>query len=274
MKKIVLVLIVLIIGCKPTEEKKGWFTVGEELLKYGAHHTKHYKVLGNETIKFNKFVLMGIDKVQKTALDGGGYYVGIKADPPESPIGYNLCLGNKELVNLERTTSYCSGASYSAFIEALNFYNDSLDASISDEIIESMRMQEPDGSRRNDNVKFWGKWNDDGYGNHFALVQYSGMGKVIEPKDALPGDFVNISWKSGNGHSVIFLGWHLDSEGKKNMVYWSSQTGTNGLGDQVVSLDRIAEIMVVRVTNPDNLFKLDVNKETNRKIKGYKIDWE
>lgn len=65
-------------------------------------------------------------------------------------------------------------------------------------------MQEPDGGRREDEIKFWGKWNDDGFGNHFALVQYSQMGTTIKPIHARPGDFMNISWKKGGGHSVVF----------------------------------------------------------------------
>ena len=103
---------------------------------------------------------------------------------------------------------------------------------ISPERFEAMRMQELDGGRREDWVKFWGLWNADGPGCHYALVQYSGAGSEIAPIHARPGDFMNINWKSGLGHSVVFLGWHKDSEGKKHVLFWSSQMGTNGLGDQ------------------------------------------
>jgi hypothetical protein len=134
-------------------------------------------------------------------------------------------------------------------------------------------MTEEDGSRREDGVKFWGKWNADGYGNHFALVQYSGMGKVVKPEKALPGDFMNISWKNGGGHSVVFLGWYLDENNKKHVVYWSSQKGTNGFGDDVVPIDRIAEVMVVRLTDPDAVYDFDVDKSVKTDVKGYQIDW-
>ncbi|NOZ60191.1 MAG: hypothetical protein GXO74_00770 [Calditrichaeota bacterium] len=134
-------------------------------------------------------------------------------------------------------------------------------------------MQELDGGRREDHVKFWGKWNADGYGNHFALVQYSAMGKKIDPINARPGDFLNISWKKGGGHSVIFLGWYINEDNEKCVVYWSSQRGTNGLGDAIVPISRIEEVMFVRLTAPENVFNFDVDKQIDTSVKGNSIDW-
>jgi hypothetical protein len=268
--------LILIFGCQNKkiidEEKKDKFPIylKKDDLNWGQHHKKHYEVFGKYSSGYNLQILKGIDIVQSSAMDGGGYFTGIKAEPPESPIGYNLQLMKKVLVDLERKTSYCSGASYSAFIEGLNLiYNDGSKV-LDENRYEALRMQELDGSRREDGVKYWGKWNDDGYGNHFALVQYSDMGKIIEPKDAMPGDFMNISWKSGVGHSVVFLGWFND-EGKLHVVYWSSQKSTNGLGDAVVPIDKIKEVMIVRLTNPDNLFSFDVDKTIDRNVKGFEI---
>src|SRR5205085_6520040 len=100
----------------------------------------------------------------KTAMDGGGYFTGIKAQPTESPIGYPLTLGETPLLAPPRTTSYCTGASYSAFIEGLNLWlqqepaikRDDLDtdplpawqppfAEITEDRLESLRLQEPNG---------------------------------------------------------------------------------------------------------------------------------
>jgi hypothetical protein len=69
--------------------------------------------------------------------------------------------------------------------------------SLPESLVEIMRMQEKDGSRREDDVKFWGIWNTIGFGSHFALAQYSGLEKKkVFPAEARPvGDFVNISWK-------------------------------------------------------------------------------
>ncbi len=273
----------LILGCEHQETKNtdftvtkddgSWFILKKEDVSNGAYHTKHAEVFGKYIFGYNTYILKAIDSVQSTAMDGGGYFIGITADPPESPIGYNLDLFNKQLLQAPRTTSYCSGSTYSAFIESLNMMYKNEHQTLSEERYESLRMQELGGGRREDGVQFWGKWNDDGFGNHYALVQYSGMGKKINPINARPGDFLNISWKKGAGHSVIFLGWYINKENEKCVVYWSSQAKTNGFGDAVVPISRIREVMFVRLTTPKNLFTFDPEKQVDRSIKGDSIDW-
>ena len=134
-------------------------------------------------------------------------------------------------------------------------------------------MQEPDGGRREDGVKFWGHWNADGFGNHFALVQYSRMGERIKPENARPGDFMNISWKSGIGHSTVFLGWCLDRQNRKAVRFWSSQKGTNGLGDMVSPLETIRSICIVRVSRPMRIYSFDPKQKVDTKVTGDTIDW-
>ena len=242
-------------------------------LEAGTHHTRHTEIFGKYIDGYNIKILEGIDIVQATAPDGGGYFASIKATPPEAPIGYPLKLFNRVLFEPQRKTSYCSGSTYAAFIEGINILYREKKQELAYPQFEALCMQEKDGGRREDTVKFWGKWNDDGYGNHFALVQYSKMGKRIDPVCARPGDFMNISWKKGGGHSVIFLGWHQNSEGKKKLLYWSSQTRTNGLGDELVDLDKIREVMTVRLAAPDSLFTFNIEKIVNRKVVGNKIIW-
>lgn len=258
---------------KNSRKSSQWLQLKSEDLHLGAHHTQHFKIFSKYTSGYNLQVLKAIDKVQSHAMDGGTYFIGIDSIPAESPVYYELCLFNKSLITPPRKSSYCSGSSYTAFIETLNQILMKKKNKLSDERFEALRMQEPNGGRREDWVKFWGIWNGDGFGTQFAMVQYAGMGKEIKPEDAKPGDFVNISWKTGIGHSVIFLGWYIDKNNVKNMVYWSSQKGTNGYGDQVVPLEKIEEVKFVRLTNPDNLFKFDVKKEINKNIPGDKISW-
>jgi hypothetical protein len=238
-----------------------------------AHHVQHAELFSHGINGFNLQVLKAIDKVQATAMDGGGYYTGVHAQPAESPIGYELKLFGHSLLSPSRTTSYCSGSSYTAFIETLNllYPNDSL--RLSAQRLEALRMQEPDGSRRNDWVKFWGYWNADGPGSQFALVQYSGMGKEISPKHARPGDFVNINWKSGLGHSVVFLGWVVDAQGKKFIRYWSSQTGTHGLGDQTSALAKVSSVNVIRLAFPEKVFSYNPSTKVKRDVAGDKVEW-
>jgi hypothetical protein len=122
-------------------------------------------------------------------------------------------------------------------------------------------------------VKFWGHWNDDGPGSQYALVQYSGAGEEITPQHARPGDFMNINWTSGLGHSVVFLGWYKDDGRKKHVLYWSSQKGTNGLGDQMSALEKIKSVKIVRLMHPENLLTFDISAPVNRKVAGDSIDW-
>lgn len=278
-----IIILFLFIACQNSEPEK---SASEKVtspvmlsatdLELNPHHQKHFEIYGAYVEDFNNgintAILKGIDIVQSHAPDGGGYFVGITANPPESPVYYNLTLFGRPLIEIPRTSSYCSGATYSAFIEAMNLLYEDDTPSLTEDRYEALRMQEPDGGRREDHIKFWGHWNADGFGNHFALVQYSKMGEVIPPEHARPGDFANISWKSGLGHSVIFLGWTIIDDDKK-LVYWSSQTGTNGYGDQIVSLSRIKSIKIVRLTNPENIFNFNPAEEVFLDVPGDSLSW-
>jgi hypothetical protein len=254
---------------QPTRDDGTPYRLTADQLSGGPHHTRHAELFSRGIDGINVLVLRAIDTVQATAPDGGGYFVGVKAQPAESPIGYRLKLFGQPLLEPPRKTSYCSGSSYTAFIEALNLIYSDAQSRLSPERFEALRMQEPDGGRREDGVKFWGHWNDDGPGCQYALVQYSGMGVEIPPDHARPGDFMNINWKSGLGHSTVFLGWHVDSSsGRKSVMYWASQKGTNGLGDQESAVEKIASVKIVRLTFPDKLFTFDPAAKVNRHVAG------
>lgn len=227
------------------------------------HHANHFAVFDKYTgdADFNGYVLQAIDKVQATAPGGGGYFANNKADPPESPIGYALKLfGQALFAPFKRTTSFCTGASYSVFIETLNLIDAAeplpvLDAAHAD----AMRMQEPDGSRRKDGVRFWGHWNGNSPGISTAMTRYSDVGVVIPDwKRARPGDFMDIDWKDGRAHTVVFLGWYVN-KGQKSMLIWSSQESSDGLGDYMVPIERIAKVEIVRLDQPEALPKFDPN---------------
>jgi hypothetical protein len=270
-KDFFIICFTLIITFKLSAQVNYYCFLSDEDIKNGAHHLKHYEIFSKYCDGYNREILKAIDIVQKSAIDGGGYFIGIKADPPESPIGYNLSLLGNKLLEAPRKTSYCSGATYAVFIEALNLILADKQQNIPPNNIEAMRMQEPDGRRREDDVKFWGKWNTDGYGNHIALVQYAGIGKQISAEDARPGDFVNISWVKGGGHSTIFLGFYIDEHKDTNIVYFSSQKGTNGLGDQIVNINKVEELMFVRLTEPEKLFTTKFNDDVDKKVKGERL---
>jgi hypothetical protein len=243
------------------------------LVSAPAHHLRHRELFGAGVPPNNEAVLAGVDRVQATALDGGGYFIGIKANPPESPLGYQVTLGSQPLLAPPRGTSYCSGSSYGAFIEALNQILGSRLGELSQDRVEALRMQEPDGGRREDGVKAWGWWNADGWGCDYCMVQYLGIGDRIDPMSAIPGDFMNISWKSGLGHSDVFLGWGTNAAGQPGVRYWSSQTGTNGLGDQFSPLTKIESVLAVRLTHPEKLFAFDPAAAVEKKLPGDPVAW-
>ncbi|MCE1187575.1 MAG: hypothetical protein LWX56_00410 [Ignavibacteria bacterium] len=240
----------------------------KSVLKNDVHNTLHKTTFSKFTSGFNKTVLEAIDTVQAHAMDGGTYFIGVSAKPAESPVNYELKLGGKSLLTPPRSSSYCSGSSYAVFIETLNRLLPDVDKKLSPERAEAMRMQEPDGSRREDWVKFWGIWNADGFGSNYAMVQYAKMGVQVKPEDAKPGDFANISWKTGNGHSVVFLGWCLNEHGEKCIMYWASQKASNGYGDQIVPVNRIKDISIVRLTKPENIYQFDINTKIDKSIPG------
>ena len=229
-----------------------------------TYHISHLRKFGFGVPEANRAVLHGVDIVQATAPDGGGYFIGLKADPPESPIGYRVTFLERPLLSPPRCTSYCSGASYAAFVTALDLLLGESGLRVSDEVQEAVRMQEPDGGRREDTVKLFGWWNADGPGSFYALCGFSEMGVRVSPKDALPGDFCNINWVKGPGHSVVFLGWEKTAEGEPGMRFWSSQASTNGLGDKTVPVSSIAGFVFTRLTAPAKLAALKPNMKMER----------
>ncbi len=258
----------------PTTDDGTRFVLKAKDLSAGTYHIRHAEIFGRNLNGYNLAILQGIDKVQATADSGGGYFAGVSAVPPESPVGYPVQLLGRPLLKPARKTSYCSGSSYAAFVEGMDLILKNHKLDLDSAHYEALRMQEADGGRREDHVKFWGWWNADGFGNDFALVQYAKIGQRVKPIQARPGDFMNISWKKGGGHSVVFLGWYLSPDSIKNVVYWSSQKSTNGFGDAVVPVNRIKEVLVVRLTHPEHLFNFDIQAQPKDTTRGDTIHWQ
>jgi hypothetical protein len=222
-----------------------------------TYHTQHSATFSENVPQINRIILQAVDKVQATAPTGGTYFIGVKADPPESPVGYPLTLFGNPLLAPCRSSSYCSGATYAVFVEALGSLISHRKGEINAAQIEAIRLQEPNGGRRDDGVKFWGWWNADGPGSLLAMTQYSDIGVRIDPVAAKPGDFCNIDWIKGAGHSVVFLAWEVAPDGSPGMRFWSSQKSTNGFGDLTVPLKSIAGFVFTRLTSPESLFALN-----------------
>ena len=234
-----------------------WYFISpaqEELGVANPHNTAHYANYSSNATPYNSYVLRAVDQVMSLRPDGGTYYTG----KGESPAGYAIQFNGYSLLTPPRDSSYCSGATYSVFIEALNLINPNYINNFSPAALEALKTQRADGSARPDNELFWGLWNNDFWGIYDAMVNYAGVGEVISPYDAQPGDFMKIQWTASTGHFVVFLGWIKGANGLPVGVrYWSSNQGTNGYGESEHSISSIYALLVVRLSNPDKLSKLN-----------------
>ncbi len=96
-------------------------------------------------------------------------------------------------------------------------------------------------------------------GNRRTLVDAlvtRGLGEeIVNPLEAKPGDFVQFWRRSGIGHSVVFLGWQMDPDGKIGGIrYWSAQNGylaenVEEFGGFLWQVDS-AQIYIVRALAP------------------------
>ena len=194
---------------------------------------------------------------------GGGYNI----DGP--PSNQSLCVGDSCTLNMSRSrrSSYCSGATYTAFINLA-------------ERAGAFRQMNPSQlenfkTDKRDNYGFWGLWNNN-YGGVADANRYIKFGKNISSfSSACAGDIVKFSRKSytytyrakvrnrktgrtsyvtrtgkkgGGGHSVVFLGYE---DGL--VYYWSSNKTTGGYGITCEAASKIEKTNIVRVTNPENL---------------------
>jgi hypothetical protein len=223
-------------------------------------HTSHEKIFSEKAFDYNRYILKAIDKIQGQAINGGGYYTNKQDKSKESPIGYPLKIFSHPLINPPRSTSYCTGATFAAFIEALNLIYPHGETRLTPDRYEALRMQEMDGTMRKDFVKVWGNWNTQ-WGAPYVMIKYLQMGKIVSQREARPGDFINILFKGGGGHSAIFLGWYKNENGETQLLYWSSQPETNGISDHSVPTGRISRLAIVRLTNPGKIFSFDVSKK-------------
>ena len=230
----------------------------------------------------------------------GGYYTGRKSTPEFKKSAwrafneaFNMRLADPRpnFIAKKATPSFCSMATYGAFIQALLIWDK--DGVISRRAWFNLKplvgitdVINENGVNQRDGEGCWGRANANGPG--FAAKTES----LRESKDerylsddewnnhsiwnqAEPGDFMKIFWNrnetSGSdsgaiigvdsnpdaeqehGHSVVFLGY--DNDG--NVKYWSSNGPTDdpvnaGYGIATCPRSRIQRVVFTRITNPEN----------------------
>ncbi len=173
----------------------------------GSARAETTDVLVDELPVANRAVLEVIERIEP----GGGYEWKSTGVPFDIPHGRRVVL--------KQTTAngtYCSGVTFTAVMGA------------------ATRIGLLDDKPFDDVKRFQRHW----YGTNeasaetqcvFALEQL-GIGHAVEHDDALPGDFVQF-WRARSGHSVVFLAWVTDEDGRRiGLEYWSSQKATDGIG--------------------------------------------
>lgn len=92
-------------------------------------------------------------------------------------------------------------------------------------------------------------------------VGHLGIGREVSADEAQAGDFLQF-WRTKSGHSVVFLGWVNDEDGKRiGFKYRSSQGSTHGIGNTIEYFQGMRENGYV---NPERMYfaRLEKNSET------------
>ena len=199
---------------------------------------------------FNQLVLDAIKKMPQ----GGGYAVSRAAAAGlKKSMVYR---GGGLVVNAKHATpSYCSGATYLAFLYAVK----------EAERRRYIRLTGTDARAllargQADGVGVWGRWNANGPGTARFFYE-TGMGRNFESyNEACPGDFMKVFWsdeigRKEFGHSVIFLGVY-EKGGEHRVKFWSSNQ-PGGYSVKSVPLSKIKWAIFSRITDIRKITRVD-----------------
>ena len=151
--------------------------------------------------------------------------------------------------------SFCSGATYIAFIKTIEALRDRGQLSLDFATLNQLVIRD-----QHDGEGVWGRWNANGPGTA-RLFHELGLGRNFDKfEDARPGDFMKIFWspqvgRSEHGHSVIFLGTE-NRLGVEYVRYWSSNI-PSGYGEKTVPRSKIAYAIFSRLETPANLSRIN-----------------
>jgi hypothetical protein len=145
--------------------------------------------------------------------------------------------------------SYCSGATYLVFVQAVEKLNGGVP--IASPLAEQLAVRgQPDG------VGVWGRWNANGPGTACLFRELDLGPNFTSWNAARPGDFMKIFWnphvgRHEHGHSAIFLG--LSEESGVEMVHFWSSNIPFGFGEKTVPKAKIASVIFSRLQNAQNI---------------------
>ena len=168
--------------------------------------------------------------------------------------------GRLDVNPLAARTTYCSGATYLVFVQAIQ-------SILSKNALEGPTAEALAIKGQPDGVGIWGRWNANGPGTA-CLFRELNLGRNFTSFDAARrGDFMKIFWtgavgKREHGHSVIYLGRFLQ-DGVEMIQFWSSNK-PDGYGLKSVPRSRIAYAIFSRLESPANIERAKVLPVRNR----------
>ena len=121
--------------------------------------------------------------------------------------------------------SHCSGITFEVFFKAMQARNRKLGLSPDD--FNGMTFAQ----LKDFQMLWYVASGEKKYNNLAVAIEKYGLGKQIHNwEEAKSGDFLDLSRTNHTGHSVVFIDWVRDDEGKIiGLHYWSSQASTNGI---------------------------------------------
>jgi hypothetical protein len=155
----------------------------------------------------------------------------------------------------QATPSFCSGATYLAFLSVLIQLNRDGRLPLDENVLAALLVQE----HQADGAGIWGRWNANGPGTA-RLFHEADLGRNFTSfEEARPGDFMKVWWNDEigareSGHSVVYIGTATRADGEY-VEYWSSNM-PNGFGYNAVPRQRIHRQLFSRFEHPENVARL------------------
>jgi hypothetical protein len=179
---------------------------------------------------------------------GGGYSATSEATR-DLQTAVQVSGGKLSVVPTAARSTYCSGATYLVFVQAIQTLLPGSQAG--ERLAEALAIKgQPDG------VGVWGRWNANGPGTA-CLFRELRLGRNFSSfEEAKPGDFMKIFWTDAvgareHGHSVIYLG-RTSLNGIEMVRFWSSNK-PGGYGAKDVPRTRISHAIFSRLEAPSNI---------------------
>lgn len=154
-------------------------------------------------------------RIANSYTDGGGYRRnwGGGSGSPDA-----IRHGGVTILKADTGGTYCCGYTLAVVVRAMNELN----------LLEG---KTPEQLKRFQKLWYGATAEDRERLVSFA-VEDLGVGREVPADEAKAGDFLQLWRTNKSGHSVIFLGWLTDDQGRRiGIRYRSSQGSTDGIGD-------------------------------------------